>query len=337
MKNINNFDCFINEKNVNMVEIDNLVKLYEFNTMSDEEYYGNDDLNNMSDVKIGGEAEKALTFNKSDFVKFLIKILPYFKNLEDRDNKVKLLKKLDNYLYPFFLVSGVLSAAYFKEPQVKEFIDNLFTQTGASVMYIVSNLAAFVYKLSALYMTDKGNTIDISIVIDKTKDGYVVDFPFYGSVNVKNKYRIIYNAFIRRIKEFDGVDGMVVKFGKEAYLKGGKPSEFSQHIVTLNFYPKELIDLLHETAYSFYEERVKDADIHNIPYKIDRVGTIKEYPENRYVIYSCKNWKNSNGDIRYVQTSHNIELYIQRVPYKQINELANKIEKLEFKFHDIEY
>ena len=48
-----------------------------------------------------------------------------FKNLEDRDNKVKFLKKLDNYLYPFFLVSGVLSVAYFKEPQVKEFIDNL--------------------------------------------------------------------------------------------------------------------------------------------------------------------------------------------------------------------
>lgn len=293
---------------------------------------------NKGEVKKGEKNERAKQFNISDFTRFVKSILPSYTNLKEKKQKQDFLKKIDGYIEPFTGILGVATFLFFFSDQFKDFMLNSIGTTGVLTAYGVVFLGRLFNGICQNSVNDF-NDVEIEIRrdgMDKEKK-VIVDFKFYYSIGVKNTYRILHNSFVRLIQKYEDKDWAGIEWGHDSYLKdteGGKssPARYGQHLIKMDFYPQEFADLLYDTTYGIYEDRLEYAKEQDKEVKNEWEDDI----DRRKIILSFGlHEKKGYGDIRFTEDkgSVNMEMYVQRMSNKQIIDLAKKIDGLELKYH----
>lgn len=339
MKHLNKYNMVITES------FDNYEMMNEefLNNMVDKVVNWYKENISKSEVKKGQSTDTAKRFNASDFSKFMKKILPSYTNLEERDQKKDLLKKIDGYMMKTLGVVGLATLLYWGSPDFRELIETFKVGAGISMMGIAYLGMIF----NSIHKAFPGTT-DVSIKIEhKANPNNLVNinFDFYHAVSVKTSYRILYNSFVRLLTKYENEEWADIEWGKDSPFKGSKdpnynkPSKRSQHLITLNFYPREFINLLYDTALEIYEDRKEYADNHNIKYT-DKIKNNIETRGINFNVDSLSNNKNNRnkriGDITFDERKNmvNVEYYIQQMSNQQLLDLSKKIDNLELKYHE---
>lgn len=275
-------------------------------------------------ITIGDKAEKAAKFNRYDIAKIIRQILPTGKDRFDAKSKEEFIKYLDSKFYSFFGIGGMLFIGYTFIPEVKDFIDNnIGKDLSLWTFWLVSLVASY---LNTFKTTLKTDLHDISITIEHDKRDIrntdinkmvTVDFNFINATNVKTANNILYNAFIRKIEEYKGKEGIDIYYGKESMFqndpKYDKLPQYSQHYVTMNFYPVELLDLIDEFGKELEESAKKN----------HKFATQEKVKIER----------RDGDDLAYYPVYYN--MWIQNMTMKQVLDLAKRISKLEFSLKEI--
>lgn len=315
MSIINSYSEFVFENSLNEGKINDMVK--------DIIDYVKSVVSKSDDNVKAKHIKKAKVFNKSDFVKFMGKLLPSYTDLNDKSQKANLIKKVDKYLSPMFTIVNIGTLVLTFVLQDKSFIS----------IFGINILALALYNLSKDSLT-KDYDVEINIRdYNKRTNRMTVDFSFYYSLGTKDKYRILYNSFVRLLKKYEGEEWANIEWGKDSNF--GKPNPNLQHLIYLGFYPKEFVDLLHETALNVAKDRIKYAKENKIPHK----QRIKSDYESNGVDYKDTS-KTKLGYLKFDERKNMnyVNFYIQKLSTSQIISLSKKIDNLKLSYHSpIEY
>jgi hypothetical protein len=350
MKNIKTYKSFVNEtillannedilnENILFDSIDKIVDFVKLKFKS-------------KDVVKGEYAEHAKKLNKEDFVAFVKNLIPSYKTKLEQKDKLKFIEKLDKYLNNIGLVFNMTALAYIFSDDFKEYINNLIDieiGNNAAGWSLYATIMGFIlYKIISDYIkTDLkyGTDVNININTNINNENKVdIDFSFYYSINAKSMNRIIYNAFVRKIAEYENKEGFEIEYGQDPYISGNKLVDSKQHLIKLNFYPKELIDLLIETGKEIYEDRIEYAKsfMGTETFKqLKEHSKIIDNPESTRINLYISNERSGVDRLGAIQIDNrknmtNFEFYIQNMSNEQILTLADKISKLELQPHPI--
>lgn len=287
----------------------------------------------------GKYTNRASVFNKSDIVKFIMKLSVKYKNQAEKQKKVELFKKIDKYIYPILNYTLILS--FFTYLMTIDTETPLITWNTLFIILVFRFLLEILYDIYKAPLK-KETTMSINIGGYSADKKLMVDFNYYYDLSVKNKYRIIYNSCIRLFKKYENEDWADIEWGVDSVFKASKdpkydkPNPRSQYKFQLGFYPKELIDLLYNTSLEIYDERCEYSVAQNTPYKEEHIHSDD---------YDNINYKNSKVGIPYEEygmvnyrnnkTYNSIEIYIQNMSNSQLLELSKKIDNLELTHHEL--
>ena len=331
MSKVNTFDQFLLES----VDIEGYDMINEgvINDMVNKVADWWDNYKDKQPVVKGQFAEKAKHFNKSDFIRFVKSILPKYDNLKDTKQKSDFLKKIDKYLLPFLGYASLATVVLSNQEQVAHFFESSIGKGGILTLWGISILATIFYKISKFVVSD---LTDVKISIEKEINGkkVVVNFGFYYAIAVKNTYRILYNSFVRMLQKYEKEEWAEIEWGQDSYIKDSAPPSGKQHIMKLNFYPEEFVDVLFDTTIKIYEVRKDYYDKNKIKYT-DRA---EDDIELRKIKLSCSRYgeKDNKGEVEFDERKNAIGLdfYIQQMSNKQILDLAKEIDNLKLEYHE---
>jgi len=264
--------------------------------------------NNDEDIKekIGKHVKTAKNFNKQDIQEFILK---YFAG-KGTKLKIDFFNMLNNFLMVGTGSIGIINYIYEKCPEFKNMVDKLFDMNKPDMIHISSisilifTILIFVNKIVGHFSEkDKRIPVRIKIVRDyQNNKQFKIDFEYFYDVSAGGAYKILYNSFVRKIEEYENVEGFEIEYGnKNKY--NDKLSKYNQHMIKVNFYPEEFIELLD----NFYSE-LKNSHKYD-----ERVSFEREYDKN----------------------SGNYEFYISRMMITDLIELSERIKKLKLEFHPI--
>lgn len=249
------------------------------------------DLIHKDNVKLGKFADRAKSLNQSDFVEFIMRVAPEGKGIKNSKQISEFLKKVANYMQWPFIGISLFIIFYKKIPGVGEYMTELLSHD-LTKSRVFAGYAAILYtyfgsSIIADILKWGGGSTDIEIQISKDNDShsYNIDFRFFYSVNVKNKYRILYNAFVRKLQEYENEEGFEIKYGwvsKSRNMYSG-----NQHEIHINFYPLEFINILKD-----FSER---KEYHHMEFNIDDQGNCRLYVQsltNEDILYLADQIKN---------------------------------------------
>ena len=223
-----------------------------------------------------------------------------------------------------FGIGGIILVSYNVIPEVKEFIDaNIGKNSALWVFWIVSLVATYLRNFHTMIKSDF-HSLNLNVEYNKselegtTRESMVtVDFKYLSDIENKKANNIVYNAFIRKIEEYKGKEGIDIFYGKDTMFKNdpkyAKVPQFSQHYVTMNFYPVELLDLIDEFGKEL-EESAKNRG----KYELKETITVD---------------RRDNNELDFYPAYYN--MWIQRITMKQVLDLADRISKLEFSLKPI--
>lgn len=332
MKHIKNNDILLVESKFDNYEtidegfindtIDKLVDWYKINVKGEV-------------IKKGQYADRAKRFNKSDFIKFIRKILPSYKDLKDKEQKQEFFKQLDKYLEPLFGITGLATMFFIGSEDFREMTMNAIGTGGVLSTWFIVTVANLFEKISRRSI-ERTTDMEIKIEKDFSTKKVVVDFNFYYSINVKDTYRILYNSFVRLLKKYEKEEWSGIEWGVDSHFKSGEYSKkvptFGQHKVLMDFYPKELVDLLYETSYDIYLDRKEYADENNIEYD----DNLNDNKLSKDIRISFNDDSKNLGFLNYTESKNmtSVKCYIQKLSNEQIIDLSEKIDRLELEYHE---
>lgn len=282
----------------------------------------------------GELSKKSKSFNKSDFVKFIKSILPKYDNLDEKSQKQDLMNKIDNYIKDFFIIPGLCVMLYIGNNEFRNIIDTYFTSTGFGITLGIIYLSSIFFKLIKVEF-DHEYDISIDIGSFSKNDGMLeIDFDFFYSLNVKDTYRILYNSFVRLLQKYENKDNFIIEWGKDSIFNDKKVPPYSQHLIRINFYPKEFIDLLYDTSFKIYNDRMNFIENKNIK---EVKNEIVNEPNKRKIEFQLTNDDKNLGVIEFNENKKfkQVSFYIQRMSNKQILDLSKNIDNLKLTFNKL--
>jgi len=247
------------------------------------------DLINKDEVELGEFANRAKNLNYSDFVEFIMRIAPKGKGIKNKEQISKFLKQITKYLQIPFFATSLFLIFYKYIPNIGEYMNELLSHdltknrifaSYAAMLYIYfgSNIISDILSKNK----NKGKT-DIQIKVEKDRNLYKIVFNFYYAIGVKNKYRILYNAFVRKLQEYEQEEGFEIKYGFQVKWNNEQGEKMSriypsnQHLIYVNFYPLEFVNILkdfserkeykfkqftqNDTSHTLYIQELTDDDI----------------------------------------------------------------------------
>lgn len=282
----------------------------------------------------GQHAKKAKEFNYSDFIKFIKSILPSYSNLKEKKQKLDFFKKIDKYLEPIVGIIGVFTILLVFSDDFKNLFVNSIGVGGVLTIWGINWLANLVSKICKNSITDS-NDVKLTIERQWNSNKVQINFDFYYAINVKNTYRILYNSVVRLLQQYEDEPWSGIEWGSESPIKedDGTVKLYSgrQHIIKMDFYPEELIDLLYETTLDIFYDRKQYAEEHDIEHK----AIMDDNLRTRSVEF--KNMMDNKGlgaiEFQERKDTVNTQMYIQNMSNKQIIDLSKKIDNLKLEYH----
>jgi hypothetical protein len=290
------------------------------------------------EVKKGDKVEKAKHFNMSDFTRFIKSILPSYSNLKEKKQREAFLKKIDKYLEPFSNIISLATFLFLFSDQFKELLMNSLGTGGILTTWGVVFLGRLFNKICQNSVADE-TSINIKVEKSSTDGKVKVDFDFYYDVTVGKENRILHSSFMRLLQKYEKESWAGIEWGIDSLFKSRlpedqslqKPPRYQQHVAKMDFYPLEFVDLLFDTAFEIYDERVEYAEEHDMKFQKEWIDDIN----TRKLHLSFPDYKESLGDVLFHEDkgSVNVEFYVRKLSNKQLIDLAKNIDNLKLEYH----